>query len=220
LSSSPVALVVGLCCQVAEQLVEVVVRYGQDDLALLGPRPVDDPLALGVQHHDLPEACRQLFGDADVLRRAVRGESLAAQVIRCTQPATDRAQVSARGALPGDRRRGLGALHPDATGATAVAGPTLTRQRRHPARPRVTCGGCPNDAAQLLSQASGRSRHVVRQVEEVAQIGNEHRADGIRSGRNTSEAHSAVPGRPDRWQIARTLRSRPKTSANSLPAVT
>jgi hypothetical protein len=64
---------------------------------------------------------------------------------------------------------------PDAAGARAVAGPTLTRQRGHPVGPGVACGGCPNNAAQLIGQAHGRRRHVVRQIEEMAQIGDEHR---------------------------------------------
>src|SRR5438128_6868113 len=100
LPSSPVALVVGLRGEVAEQLVEIVVRGGQDDLAYVDPRPVDDALAVAVQHHDLPEACSQVIGHTEVPRRDVRG-SLATQVIRRAGPAGDRARVSARGALPG-----------------------------------------------------------------------------------------------------------------------
>lgn len=57
LSPPPVAFVVGPRGQVAKQLIEIIVRRGQDDLAPDFARPVDDPLTLGVQHHDLPDAC-------------------------------------------------------------------------------------------------------------------------------------------------------------------
>jgi hypothetical protein len=65
------------------------------------------------------------------------------------------------------------APHDHPAGAAAVARPSSTGQRAHPAGAGLARGGGPDQAAQLLGQAARRPWSVVREIEEMAQIGDE-----------------------------------------------
>src|SRR5258708_18019709 len=128
--------------------------------------------------HELAARGGGLVAAAHLVDVAGNAEPAAAQVVWGVCPVADHPFVVTDGAPPSDRRRRLGPHdgdgHPPRAAPVGRSAPT--RQRRHPRITNLAGGARPDNISQMLRQAPRGTRSVVRHVEEVTQISDQHAA--------------------------------------------
>lgn len=174
-SAATVLLVVRLGRDAVEQLFESVDIGGQD-CQFVGDRCAP--------HHSFKSVVQQLDGLQrlhDLCEKRdleLAGGSICAddsrEVERRTFPAADHTGVVASCALPLDRRWNLAAENDDAAEAWATCRSARAADHGEPCDARVGGSRRAHDATELLSDPTRRRRCVTVDVEEVAEIGDEH----------------------------------------------
>ncbi len=225
---APVALVVGLGRDGVDELIQGVRRHGQDGAVRVGRHGEHETLEVRVQHQRAQQG-RDVVRDDDLVGDPDTSGPTTTQVVRRAFPVADRALVAADAAPPVHRPRRFRSLDGDPAGAGPVARAAHAQQRAGPSDVDVTSRCHVDDAAEELGKSPCRARCLVRQIQEVVQVGNQHASDCTEqvrhssgSASSSSKAERAVsahaphpPSAPRTWVIPEP--HQPSTSVDETP---
>jgi len=175
--ASPVVLVVGFGGDEVGQLLENNVSPDEHDAVCRRGRPEDQPFAGRIDKRETSQRRSHLRGHDDAYGFClITDRAGSAQVVRRSLPPADHAFVAARRASPPDRGGHVAAEETEQPRTRPPARATTARQRARPGHPTVTGRGSSHDERKVLGHPPSRTGCVDWQVNEVAEIRNDHAA--------------------------------------------